>query len=74
MGPELVPLEVVPKDEAQEALSEKAREAEGLAENAISPAEAENLFAAYAGGSVDATLLDSVTLKLETIAGRELVP
>lgn len=40
----------------------------------ITPEEAEGLFACYSGGAVDAELLNSVTPKLEGIAGKELVP
>lgn len=58
MGPELVPLDVVPVDP----------------ETAITADEAENLFAAFAGGRVNGALLDSVTPKLEALAGKELVP
>lgn len=40
----------------------------------LTPEDAEQLFACYSGGPIDAELLDKITPKLEAIAGRELAP
>ncbi len=50
------------------------REFVGAGGSSITADEAANLFAAYTGGVVDSALFDSVTPKLEAIAGKELVP
>lgn len=58
-----------------EAFETFCREFVGVGGNSIITAdEAANLFAAYTGGVVDSALFDSVTPKLEAIAGKELVP
>lgn len=61
------------------ALRQVAEEAhvelpETTAPEPITAEEAANLFAAFTGGVVDSALFDSVTPKLEVIAGKELVP
>jgi hypothetical protein len=48
-------------------------DAPGMLAEQITPEEAENLFRAFTGGEVDAALFDSVTPKLEALAGKELV-
>lgn len=67
-----VPEELDPKD--SERFDAFCREFVGAGASSITADEAANLFAAYTGGVVDSALFDSVTPKLEAIAGKELVP